>query len=183
HVEAFSGTGKLLKSFVAFDSRFLCGARVASTDLNRDGFADIIVSAGTGGRGHTVAYSGATGQLLASVLPFGSLFGGLVSLAAGDFSGTGQGEIAIGVAVGAAAHVVVFQPLSGARVGSYFAYSNFGGGIRLGTVSRDGRTELMTVSNTAGVADVRGFDATSGTLKDHFMLYAVGFSRGATFGG
>lgn len=184
HVKVFTGSGELLRSFVAFDDSFVGGARVASTDVNGDGFADIVVTAGTGGRGHTAVYSGATGALLASFLPFGADFGGLVSVAAGDFGGTGQGEVAVGVAAGDAPHVVVFRPSSGGLVGSFYAYdTGFRGGMRLAPVIRGGRTDLLTVPYTAGMADVRQFDAVSGTLEDRFVLYEVGFRHGAVFGG
>lgn len=182
HVKAFTGTGQLLRSFFAFAPGFVGGVQVAATDVDRDGAADIVVSAGVGGHGHTMVYSGASGRLLATFFPFGSTFGGTVSVAAGDFSGSGVGDIAVGVASGAEPHVKVFRPLTGAFVGSFHAYTpNYLGGLRLGAATINGRETLLSLSNTATITDVRRFDA-AGAVTDQFFLYGLGFRRGAAFG-
>lgn len=182
HVKVFTGAGQQLRSFYAFDPGFVGGVQVAAADVNRDGAADLIASAGVGGHGHTVVYSGASGRQLASFLPFGSTFGGTVTVAAGDFSGTGVGDVAIGVASGADPHVAVFRLLTGTLVGNFYAYtSNYSGGLRLGTATINGRTTLLSLSNTASITDVRRFN-TAGAVTDQFFLYEQGFSRGAAFG-
>lgn len=182
HVKAFTASGQLVRSFYAFDPRFLGGARVSAADVDGDGAADFVVSAGAGGRGHTVVFSGATGQQFASFLPFGAAFGGLASVAAGDFDGDGLGEVAVAPASGADPHVLVFRPLSQAVVSSFYAYAPaYRGGVRLGTFARGGRTELLTVSNTAVTASVHRYDA--GALVDQFGLGEVGLNSRASFGG
>ncbi|MDY3561896.1 GDSL-type esterase/lipase family protein [Gemmata sp. JC673] len=183
HVKTFTAAGRLINSFEAFELGFAGGIQVAATDLNRDGYADVVVAAGAGGHGHVVAYSVATNRKLASFYAFGAAYGGTVSIAAGDFDGSGQGQVAVGTSGGTAACVIVYRPLTAEWVCGFFAYgAGFQGGVGLSAVPRSGGAELWSVSNTAGTADVRRFDML-GTTKDRFMLYEPGYSRGATFGG
>jgi len=71
HVRVFSGVdGSPIRSFFAFDTAFLGGVRVASADVNRDGFGDVIVGMGPGG-GLVRIYDGETLDLLDSFYPFG----------------------------------------------------------------------------------------------------------------
>lgn len=181
HVKIFTGRGQLLSSYYAFDPVFAGGVQVAAADVNRDGFADLVAAAGTGGRGHVVVRSVATNQQLASFYAFGPEYEGTVSLAAGDFEGTGAGRVAVGARSGG--HVIVFDVLTGARVGSFFAYgANFGAGVGLAAVTRGRASELWAVSDPAGIADVRHFDVGGG-VRDRFAFYESGYARGASFGG
>ncbi len=61
HVRIFSGgdPNKLMASFFGIDAPgFLGGARAAAGDINGDGYADLVVTAGVGGGSHTVVWSG-----------------------------------------------------------------------------------------------------------------------------
>ena len=64
HVKVFngrslvSGTQTELASFFAFDQGFDGGINVAARDINRDGFADVIVGAGKGGQSHISQFDG-----------------------------------------------------------------------------------------------------------------------------
>lgn len=181
HVRTFTASGQLLHSFIAFDATYTGGVQVTAADVNGDGRADVVAATSTGSR--VAVFSVATYELLANFYAFGTEFGGKVSVAAGDFAGTGKAQVAVGVNAGTSAHVAVFDPLTGSRVGSFFAYDpQFLNGAGLGSIIRPSGAELWTVSNTAGVADVRRFDIR-GEAVDRFVLYEVGFSRGASFGG
>ena len=70
HVRIFSGgdPGRPMASFFGIDAPgFLGGARTAAGDIDGDGYADLVVTAGVGGGSHTVVWSGrqlGTGQLV-----------------------------------------------------------------------------------------------------------------------
>ena len=61
NVTVFSGKDQaktLLTSFFAYDSKFTGGVRVASADVNADGFFDLICGAGPGGGPNVTVFSG-----------------------------------------------------------------------------------------------------------------------------
>ncbi len=75
HVRIFDGrTGAPiagpLTSFFAYDPSFLGGVRVAASDLDRDGYADLLTAAGPGGGPHVRVFSGATGAQIYGLLAF-----------------------------------------------------------------------------------------------------------------
>ncbi|QGJ69306.1 Hypothetical protein PBC10988_9790 [Planctomycetales bacterium 10988] len=77
HIKVFSGkTGAVLHDFYAYDPSFLGGVRVAGFDLNQDGFADILTSAGTGGGPHVKAFDGQTLEELSNLYAFDPSFSG-----------------------------------------------------------------------------------------------------------
>ena len=77
HVRVFSGaTGGELMSFFAYNPAFRGGVRVAATDVDRDGRADIITAPGPGGGPHVRAFSGATGAEIASFFAYDPSFAG-----------------------------------------------------------------------------------------------------------
>ena len=63
-VNYYDGGGTLLRSFLAYDAGFRGGVRVVTTDMNRDGVADIITAPGPGGGPHVKLFDGVTGQVL-----------------------------------------------------------------------------------------------------------------------
>ena len=82
HVKVFDGaTGELIASFLAYNSSFRGGVNVGSSDLNGDGFADIVTGAGLGGGPHVKAFDGKTGQLLLSFFAYNADFRGGIRVA------------------------------------------------------------------------------------------------------
>ncbi|MFL5331529.1 MAG: hypothetical protein ACJ8C4_21780 [Gemmataceae bacterium] len=76
-VEVFSGNDlTLLRSFLAYAGGFSGGVRVASNDVDGDGFADLITGAGPGGGPHVLAYSGQTQGTLRSFFAYDPSFSG-----------------------------------------------------------------------------------------------------------
>ncbi|AMV28098.1 multifunctional acyl-CoA thioesterase I and protease I and lysophospholipase L1 [Gemmata sp. SH-PL17] len=185
HVKVFSASGELLDSFLAFPSAFTGGGRVASGDVNRDGAADIIVTAGTGGQGHVMVFSGTDLGLLASFFAFGPAFAGALSVTAGDFDGDGAAEVAVAPSTaGYDPHVKVLRPLTEEVVSSFYAYDpGFRGGVQLATTGRNGHRALVTATNTAAATDIRILDAPSNGVLDAFFVYETGFRFGASLGG
>ena len=60
HVKVFSGVNNsLMRGFFAYDNAFRGGVRVASGDVNSDGYAEIVTTPGPGGGPHVKIYDGA----------------------------------------------------------------------------------------------------------------------------
>jgi len=97
--------GMVLKDFLAYDSTFTGGVRVASANVDTDGFADIITSAGAGSQGHVKVFSGATGAEIRSFLAFPAGTTSGASVCVGDVNDDGQADI-----------VVAGDPVSGPQV-------------------------------------------------------------------
>jgi hypothetical protein len=75
NVLVFSGAdGSVLQNFLAFNSSFTGGVRVAATDLNGDGKADIFAAQGPGGPPHVQGFNGATLATLDDFFAYSSSF-------------------------------------------------------------------------------------------------------------
>jgi hypothetical protein len=90
----------VLNEFYAYDPHFLGGVRVAAADVNGDGKADIITGAGFGGGPHVKIINGATGSLMTEFYAYASTFTGGVYVTAGDMTGDGKAELAVGSGIG-----------------------------------------------------------------------------------
>ena len=79
HVKVFDGaTNAEIRSFFAYGGGFTGGVRVGSSDLNNDGFADIITGAGPGSAGgHVKAFDGVTGAEIRSFFAYGGSVDGV----------------------------------------------------------------------------------------------------------
>ncbi len=108
HVRIFSGgdPNRLFASFMGIDAPgFLGGARAAAGDVNGDGYADIVVTAGPGGGSHTAIWDGrslAQGRLVRLTADFFAFDPATanaadgVSVAAADVDGDGFADLAFG---------------------------------------------------------------------------------------
>jgi hypothetical protein len=64
-----------LRQFFAYDPSFGDGVRTAAVDVNADGFADVVTSAGTGPAANVHAFSGVDGSSLDQFFAGNPLFG------------------------------------------------------------------------------------------------------------
>ena len=91
HVKVFSGrTAELTSSFAAYHPAFRGGVFVAAGDVDGDGRADIVTSAGLGGGPHVKVFSGADSSELLNLHAFRHGFRGGVRVAIGDVDGDGD---------------------------------------------------------------------------------------------
>jgi len=153
-VKVFSGVNGQpipipLPKSLGFEKTYQGGVFVAAGDVNGDGFAEIIVGAGSGAGPHVKVFDGHTGQILQSFLAYEPRFKGGVTVAAGDVNGDGFWDVitAPGAGRGSSPQVKVFDVHGGQLLSSFFAYgSNFQGGVFVaaGDLDGDGKAEIVT---------------------------------------
>lgn len=172
----------LMPAFFAYGSGFTGGVRVASGDINGDGFADIVTGAGPGGGPHVKAFDGVTGGELQSFFAYGPSFTGGVYVAAGDVNGDGRADIITGAGASSAGpHVRVFDGATLDPLASFFAYpASFAGGVRVGVTDTnlDGIADIVTAPGPGGGPHVKVFDGNTFTELRSFFAYDPGFTGG-----
>ncbi|MCA9071197.1 MAG: VCBS repeat-containing protein, partial [Planctomycetaceae bacterium] len=192
HVQVFDGaSGAVVLSFFAFGPGFSGGVNVASADVNQDGKADLIVSAGPGGGPHVRVLSGEDLTELFSIFPYSLTFSGGVQVAAGDLTGDGVPDLITGAGPGGGPHVRVFDGTTmqvsltptdiGGPLGSFFAYgASFSGGVFVasGDTNADGQDDLITGAGPGGGPHVQVFNGSDGTVLHQFFPYDVTFGGG-----
>jgi hypothetical protein len=204
-VRVFEGTtAAMLFDFFAYPG-FSGGVRVASGDVNGDGYADIITGAGPGGAPEVKVFSGTNGGLLMDFLAFTPAFSGGVFVAASDVNGDGRADIIVGVGAGSSPQVNVFNGASGALLYIFTPYyPGFIDGIHVGGVhdlnsdalsdiltaggypGASGLTEqdpLRTPAGTVGAIPVQALDGLSLATLDSFYAYAPYYFGGVWVAG
>lgn len=119
-VKIFNNTGALKKSFVPFNVNFSGGVNLGAADLDKDGKADLIFGAGSGGAPRVKAYN-YKGKLLTDFMAYSQSFVGGVSVASLDWNRDSDPDIVVGAGKTGSPHVRVFS-LAGALLGEFFAY-------------------------------------------------------------
>lgn len=186
HVRIFDGnTCRRIRGrqgdFLAYRANFQGGVFVAAGDVNGDGRADIITGPGAGGRPVVRVFDGLTGNMIQSFLAYDPEFLGGVNVAAGDVNGDGVDEIITGAGPGGGPHVKVFNPVDMTLLNSFFAYTNFLGGVYVaaGDVNNDGFADIITGAGAGGGPHVRVFDAHNNLMPlRSFFAFAPGFTGG-----
>ncbi|MFO0799159.1 MAG: Ig-like domain-containing protein [Gemmataceae bacterium] len=173
-VLVFDGaTGTQLASFLGIqDPNFRGGARVAVGDLNADGVADLLVSAGFGGGPRVAGYDGASvaaGQepkkLFNDFFLFAPDLRDGVYVTVGDVDGDGYGDVIGGAGPGGAPRVLALSGFDLVTSNTLTPVANFfagptglRGGVRVTAkdFDGDGRTDLVTGSGDSGAVFVYG---------------------------
>ncbi|MCC5479746.1 FG-GAP-like repeat-containing protein [Streptomyces sp. NPDC059680] len=144
------------------------GTAVASADLDRDGYADLIVGTpyeGVGGKASrgsvTVVWGGPNGLGGGTnIAPPAGLGDGMtycrfgMSLAAGDMNGDGAPELGVGSGCEASAYTGPFTR-TGGSASRYLEWRASGRGVVMGDVNGDGKAERFWLSGPAD-DDLRG---------------------------
>jgi hypothetical protein len=174
-----AATGRLIRSFLAYDAGFQGGVYIAVGDVNGDGTADIITGADAGGGPHVKVFNGRTGSVLYSFMAYDPGFGGGVRVAAGDIDGDGKADIITGAGPGGGPHVKVFSGANGAMIRSFFAYaSSFTGGVYVaaGDTTGHGRADIITGAGAASHVEV--FSGANLAVLHSFFAYDLSFLGG-----
>jgi autotransporter-associated beta strand protein len=180
-VDVYDSNGHLSFSFLAYDAGFTGGVRVATGDVNGDGWDDIVTAAGAGGGPHIKVFDGTNQALLQSFLAYSPSFTGGVFVAAGDVNHDGFADIVTGAGTGGGPHVEVF---SGANLGllkSFFAYAaNFTGGVRVAAadVNGDRFADIVTGAGNGGGPHVEVFSGANLGLIKSIIAYDPVFTGG-----
>jgi hypothetical protein len=153
--------------FLAFESGFNGGARVAVADLSGTGRNQIIVGAGAGRSADVRIYNvSATGQgtLARSITAF-------AGSTAGVWVTADTGRIIVGDG-GGVPEVRIFNPSTGARIGSFYPYTaqQSPHGVRVALTDRnfDGVNEIVTAPGAGGAPFVRFWNLT--TFQEYAAL-------------
>jgi Tol biopolymer transport system component len=186
HVRVFNGAAPAqqlpgaIGSFFAYSPMFTGGVYVAAADIDRDGRADIITGADTGGGPHVRVFSGATGAVLREFFAFAPNFTGGVRVGAADIDGDGTRDILTATGPGTASLVRVFSGATGAVVRELSPYGAFGAGVYIsaGDVNLDGRADIITGAGPGGGPHVRSFSGVTGLEIFGFFAYDASFRAG-----
>ena len=206
HIQTFrvvSGVLELQSSFFAFDNpAFRGGARVAAGDIDRDGYADVVVTTGGQALGRVAVYSGAdlrkgvATRLIPDFIAFDGLWAGL-NAAVGDMDGDGFAELAISPDRGGPAHVKVWSgatlsanrsvqasvlPLSA----SFYAFpptDPSGARLAIRDTDGDGRGELFAASGNPRYSVARALTFAQATAGGTGVPSALPFNSLATYDG
>ncbi len=200
HVKVFSGaTGQEIRSFFAYTASFTGGVHVAASDVNGDGFADIITGAGAGGGPHVRVFDGKTGQLLNEFFAYPASFLGGVKVTAGDINNDGQVEVITGPGLGGGPLAAVFPALGGPLITQFNAFPPgspgspppvtgdqlWSSGLNVGVtdLDSDGVLDLVFGPGAGRVSNVRIFNGPTLTLVREFRVFDPTFLGGVFVGG
>ncbi len=153
---------KVLAEFIAYDSNFEGGARVAACDINGDGKAEIITGSGMNSTAHVRGFNGKGEFMGLSLFPFEEGHRGGVDVACGNVDGGRESEIIAAKNYFGTAQVKVYKGDASKRIlGDFLAFSESyreGVNVASGDIDRDGEAEVIVGSN--GYAPhVRTFEA------------------------
>lgn len=149
-------------SFTAFDAPgWRGGVRVASGDINGDGFDDVVVTSGSQVGAISVVSgaalrNGTATRLVSDFMPFGALPIGL-NVAVGDMDGDGKAELAVGLEKGAPPFVAIWSGSSltrgstGGVAAAFLALPIDTAGVKLAVrdLNNDGKAELVVAGGTS----------------------------------
>jgi hypothetical protein len=166
HIKAFSGVdGSLLSSFLAFPG-YMGQVSVAGADFNHSGHDQILVGAGAPGVGGRLAIFNPDGSLSnGGILAFPG-FGGAISVAAGDTTGSGTPNIIVGAGPGGpGGEVEVFRGTDFALISAFLPLDpGDPEGVLLGTgdFNGDGRPDVLVVPAANQTNSFTPFDGLTG---------------------
>lgn len=131
--------GKVLKSFFAYDTTMRTGVRVATGDIDQDGYDEIVTVPGPGAVPEIRVFDGdGNRKTTGGFMALDGKFKGGAHIAIGDVNGDGKGEMVVTAGQGGGPQVTVHEA-GGRVIANFFAYDkSFRGGITVATLDSDG---------------------------------------------
>ncbi|QEL18583.1 beta strand repeat-containing protein [Limnoglobus roseus] len=169
NLKVFDGvTGKVILNTFPFETSFTGGGYVAVGDFNRDGKADIVVSADEGGGPRVRIFDGLTGNTLTDFFGIDDPnFRGGARVAVADMNGDGWVDLLVGAGFGGGPRVagysgktIVGNATPDRLFGDFFAYElTLRNGVFLtaGDINGDGLADLIVGGGPGGGPRVRIF--------------------------
>jgi hypothetical protein len=184
HVRVFNPDGSLRFDFMAYETSFRGGVRVATADVNVDGVDDIVTAPGPGGGPHVKVFDGRTGGLIQEWMAYDPSFFGGVSIAAWRGRNVATGFVFTGAGPGGGPHIRGWNPMSGEANREFFAFDPaFRGGVNVALADLHGDSsfpEVIAGAGPGGGPHVRVFDGQTFQETDTFFAYEPEF-RGGVF--
>ena len=179
-VTLLDAQGRAVNTFLAFDSDYTGGVRVASADFNGDGVLDTAVATGPGVSVQVRVLDGKTQAELFRLSPFESAFTGGAFLSAGDLTGDGVPDLVVSPDTGGGPRVRVFSGAGFAQVADFYGIDDpaFRGGARtaVGDLDGDGVGDLIVAAGTGGGPRVAGYSGQSVTANAPTKMFADFFA-------
>jgi hypothetical protein len=197
------GTGhfqQIANFFGIDDPNFRGGARAAMGDVNGDGFADLVISAGFGGGPRISIYDGAALAQGTKLNVIGDFFAFEPNLrngayvAVGDVNGDGLADLIFGAGPGGGPRVLVLDSSTLLSAGSAAALStplfnsflgdpNNRGGVRVAAKNLDGDkfADILIGSGEGGGSTVEAFSGKDFSVLESFDLLP-GYTGGVFVG-
>lgn len=191
-VNVYDGaTGNLITAFFAFNPAFTGGVFVAAGDMDRDGFADLVVGKDADSGPGVAIYSGKDASnnvktLLVAFAAFDPSFTGGVRVAVGDVNGNGFADVIAGKGPGAAPRVRVFDGFlifnsQQKELYNFYAFApSFTGGVTVaaGDTNGDGLPDIVVGKGPGAAPRVSVFNGPDGSLLATFLAYDPRFGGG-----
>jgi hypothetical protein len=170
-IKIFSNQATFLKSFYAYQKKFLNGIRVACNDFDGDGKEEIVTSPNQGEK-PVIKIFRSNGTLVRKFTAYTSSFRGGVNVALGDVNGDGKKEIITAPDGDFQPQIKIFSE-KGKKLRSFSAYpKSFTGGVRVavGDIDQNGREEIITGPGSGGGPQIRIFSQKGNLLKQFFVF-------------
>jgi hypothetical protein len=161
HVRIFKSDGTPVGGFMAYDSQFRGGIRVAAADMDGDKKAEIITAPTSLGGPHVKIFK-ADGTVSSEFMAYSAAFRGGVDVAAASVTSTSPARIVTAPGPGGGPHVRIFSS-AGIEAASFMAYDpGFRGGVRIAA----GNVRISTPE-----AEILAIPLSNG--GSHLKMYAL----------